>query len=137
MPIPVKQFISLADVHSASYLFAVTTRVCSSRVFTDIDKMLHKQGKALDTAFCVEMAENYRRIRSSQITNALAAVYAKIPAFPGKSILTAESHHGIAALIVYFVLLAYIFALLTRYRLREKRRKKGEGTTIRTSAQRI
>jgi hypothetical protein len=58
-PIPVKRFLEQVDVRSAKYVFAVATRLCSDKVFSDIDKMLEGQGKALDAHFSVEMPCTY------------------------------------------------------------------------------
>jgi ferredoxin len=59
IPFPVRRFLQQADLSSASYLFAIATRECSSRVYSDIDRLLEKQGKRLDAYFSVEMPENY------------------------------------------------------------------------------
>jgi len=58
-PIPVKRFLQRVDMGSAQYIFAVATRLCSDRVFLDIDKILEKQGKSLDAYFSVEMPCTY------------------------------------------------------------------------------
>ena len=36
-PIPVKRFLQRVDMRSAKYIFAVATRLCSDKVFLDID----------------------------------------------------------------------------------------------------
>ena len=59
LPIPVKRFLQQVDLSSASYLFAVATRLCSDKVFLTIDKILEKQGKSLDAYFSVEMPCTY------------------------------------------------------------------------------
>lgn len=59
LPIPVTQFLQQADLRSATYIFAITTRECSSSVFTAIDKILVKQTKSLHASFSIEMPEKY------------------------------------------------------------------------------
>jgi formate hydrogenlyase subunit 6/NADH:ubiquinone oxidoreductase subunit I len=59
MPIPVEQFLQRVDVGSAKYIFAVATRLCSDKVFLNMDKILEKQGRALDAYFSVEMPCTY------------------------------------------------------------------------------
>ncbi len=59
IPVPVKRFLQQVDLSSASYLFAVATRLCSDKVFLTIDKILEKQGKSLDAYFSVEMPCTY------------------------------------------------------------------------------
>ena len=59
MPVPVKRFLQRVDMSSAKYIFAVATRLCSDKVFLDIDKILKKQGKSLDAYFSVEMPCTY------------------------------------------------------------------------------
>ena len=58
-PWPVRDFLARADFSSASYIFAVATRECFSKVFADIDKLLGKQGRHLDAGFAFEMPQNY------------------------------------------------------------------------------
>lgn len=58
-PIPMERFLQRVDMRSARYVFAVATRLCSDSVFLKIDKLLDKQGKALDAYFSVEMPCTY------------------------------------------------------------------------------
>ena len=58
-PWPVRAFLERADFSSASYIFAVATRECFGRVFSEIDKLLAKGGKRLDAGFSFEMPQNY------------------------------------------------------------------------------
>ncbi len=58
-PWPVREFLERADFGSASYIFAVSTRECFSKVFDDIDKLLARQGKHLDAGFAFEMPQSY------------------------------------------------------------------------------
>lgn len=58
-PILVKRFLQRVDMRSARYIFAVATRLCSDKVFLNIDKILGKQGKSLDAYFSVEMPCTY------------------------------------------------------------------------------
>ena len=60
MPAPVKQFLERLDTTSSKYIFAVATRGGSPcRVFPQIDKILNKNGKALNAQFYVNMPNNY------------------------------------------------------------------------------
>jgi ferredoxin len=59
LPWSVRDFLARADFSSASYIFAVATRECFSRVFNDIDKLLARGGKRLDAGFAFEMPQNY------------------------------------------------------------------------------
>lgn len=59
LPLLVKRFLEQVDLGSASYLFAVTTRLCSHKTFSDIDRLLAKQNRSLDASFCVEMPCTY------------------------------------------------------------------------------
>ena len=59
IPVPVERFLQRADVRSARYIFAVATRLCSDRVFLNVDKILARQGKSLDAYFSVEMVCTY------------------------------------------------------------------------------
>ncbi|MBN2444917.1 MAG: EFR1 family ferrodoxin [Spirochaetales bacterium] len=59
MPWPVKQYIEQADFNSASYIFAITTRFCSPKVFVDIDTILKKKNRSLDASFSIEMPQNF------------------------------------------------------------------------------
>lgn len=58
-PLIVKQFLQQIDLKSAKYLFAVTTRTCSDKVFTDMNKIIAKQNKSFNACFAVEMPETY------------------------------------------------------------------------------
>ena len=57
MPVAIKRFLQRVDMSSAKYIFAVTTRLCSDKVFLDldIDKILKNQGESPDAYFSVEM----------------------------------------------------------------------------------
>lgn len=58
-PISMVRFLQQVDMRSAMYVFAVATRLCSDKVFLNIDKILEKQGKSLDAYFSVEMPCTY------------------------------------------------------------------------------
>jgi len=58
-PWPVKKFLQMIDLRQTSYIYAIATRVCFIKVFSDINKLLKKQKKALDAYFSFEMPENY------------------------------------------------------------------------------
>jgi len=58
-PVPVRKFLGKLDLESAEYTFAVVTRAGSQhRAFKDIEKILHKKGKSLDSHFNLNMASN-------------------------------------------------------------------------------
>lgn len=59
LPPIVKEFIGNIDLSSASYIFAIPSRICSSLVFFAINKILRKQGKELAFAHYIEMPQNY------------------------------------------------------------------------------
>lgn len=59
VPWPVQQFLQRVDMSSASYIFALATRYCSSAVFSRIDRLLAQHGQSLAAYFSVEMPENY------------------------------------------------------------------------------
>jgi len=59
IPVVVRQFLQQVDLTSAGYIFAISTRLCLDRVFSDIDRILAKQGKSLDASFAVEMPCTY------------------------------------------------------------------------------
>jgi ferredoxin/flavodoxin len=59
IPVPVKKFLEKADLRSASYIFAVATRAGTiARAFDKINKILGKNGRALDSQFILNMASN-------------------------------------------------------------------------------
>jgi len=59
IPIFVKRFLNNIKIKSASYLFAVTSRECSTKVFSEINRIISKQCKKLDSCFSVKMPETY------------------------------------------------------------------------------
>jgi len=59
IPWPVQRFLEKANFNSATYIFAVATRICFELVFRNVDKLLEKQGKQLSAYFCFEMPQNY------------------------------------------------------------------------------
>jgi formate hydrogenlyase subunit 6/NADH:ubiquinone oxidoreductase subunit I/flavodoxin len=59
IPIPVKMFIKKLDLKSTKYVFAIATRLGTPhRAFIDIEKILKKKGKSLDSRFALNMANN-------------------------------------------------------------------------------
>lgn len=59
IPIPVKKFLKKLNLKSASYIFAVATRAGTQHVaFVEIDNILKKQGKILNSCFSINMACN-------------------------------------------------------------------------------
>ncbi len=59
VPWPIRTFLEKASFGSASFIFAVSTRECFSKVFDDIDHLLQQQGKTIDASFSIEMPQNY------------------------------------------------------------------------------
>lgn len=63
MPIPVKELLEKVTFNSTTYFFAVATRGGSPcNVFKDIDNMLKKKGKQLDSHFFVDMPNNFTHV---------------------------------------------------------------------------
>jgi ferredoxin len=59
VPIPVKKFIKKLDLRSTRYIFGVATRAGTQhRAFIEIEKILKKRGKSLDSYFTLNMASN-------------------------------------------------------------------------------
>ena len=59
IPEPVKRFLLNGNFQSASYIFAISTRRCSAKVFRYINRLLARKWQSIDACFSVEMAENY------------------------------------------------------------------------------
>jgi len=59
VPWTVKRFLEKVNFDSASYIFAVATRLCFDLVFRDMDKLLGRQGKQLSAYFAFETPQNY------------------------------------------------------------------------------
>ena len=59
VPFFVKRFLRKVNLESASYLFAITSRECSAKVFSEADQVLSKQNRRLDACFSVQMPETY------------------------------------------------------------------------------
>lgn len=58
-PAPVMGFLKKLDLKSAKYIFAVATRAGSQhRAFIDLENILKKKGKILDSYFTLNMASN-------------------------------------------------------------------------------
>ncbi len=57
---PVKDFLKKLDVRSTTYLFATATRAGSQhRAFIDIEKILKKRGRRLNSYFTLNMGANH------------------------------------------------------------------------------
>lgn len=58
-PAPVIEFLKKLDLKSVEYIFGVATRAGSQhRAFTDVDSVLNKHDKGLDSYFTLNMASN-------------------------------------------------------------------------------
>lgn len=59
IPIPVKKFLKKLNLNSASYIFAVATRAGTQHIaFSEIDNVLEKSGRSLNSYFTLNMACN-------------------------------------------------------------------------------
>ncbi|MHC1757753.1 MAG: EFR1 family ferrodoxin [Methanosarcina sp.] len=59
IPIPVKKFLKKLDLKSTSYIFAIATRAGTQHIaFIEIEKILKKRGKSLNSYFTLNMACN-------------------------------------------------------------------------------
>ena len=64
-PAPVMEFLSKIDLKSTEYIFAIATRAGSPhRAFIDLDKILKKKGRCLDSFFTLNMASNDPKFES-------------------------------------------------------------------------
>lgn len=77
-PVTVNQFLQQADMSSARYIFAVSTRLCSEKVFLDINKILGKQNKSLDAYFSVELPCTYIPLFTLPSQNTIAKMEKKL-----------------------------------------------------------
>jgi len=60
IPVPVKDFLKKLDLTSTKYIFAIATRAGSPhRAFVDIEKILKKRGRSLDSYFTLNMGANF------------------------------------------------------------------------------
>lgn len=59
IPMFVKRFLNSIKLKSASYLFVITSRINSDKVFSEIDYIISKQDKKLDSCFSVQMPQSY------------------------------------------------------------------------------
>jgi ferredoxin len=59
VPIPVKRFIKKLDLRSTRYIFAIATRAGTQHIaFMEIEKILEKKGKSLNSSFTLNMGCN-------------------------------------------------------------------------------
>ena len=75
-PQVVKAFLQKVDLGSASYVFALSTRFCAEKVFSDINKILAKKSKALDASFAIETPQNYIPVFSVPTSEDIARIEA-------------------------------------------------------------
>jgi len=58
-PVPVRKFLEKLSLNSSEYIFAIVTRVGTQhRAFVDVEDILKKKGKVLDSFFSLNMASN-------------------------------------------------------------------------------
>ncbi len=55
----VEKFLRKVDITSAKYVFAMATRLCATKVFNSMNRILKKKGKTLDASFAVNTPVNY------------------------------------------------------------------------------
>lgn len=59
LPIPVKKFIKKLNLKSTRYIFAIATRAGTQHIaFMEIEKILEKKGKSLNSSFTLNMSCN-------------------------------------------------------------------------------
>ncbi|MFW9924447.1 MAG: EFR1 family ferrodoxin [Candidatus Thorarchaeota archaeon] len=58
-PLVVEKFLKRIDCTSAKYVFAISSRLCASKVFTSMNRILKKKGRILDASFAVNTPINY------------------------------------------------------------------------------
>lgn len=73
-PLVVDQFLKRVDFTSVKYLFAISTRLCASKVFTSINKILKKKGRILSASFSVNTPVNYIPIFAVPKPNEIAKI---------------------------------------------------------------
>lgn len=67
LPIPVKKFLNKLDVRSTKYIFAIATRAGTvSDSFVQIDKIMAKSGRSLDSYLHINMASNDPKFKDWQ-----------------------------------------------------------------------
>jgi len=97
IPIPVKNFIKKLNLKSAKYVFAIATRLGTPHsAFTDIEKILKKKGKSLDSHFVLNMANNdpkydYKAPTNKEIKKLVSVVHNKLD-FIHKIIINKEKN---------------------------------------------
>jgi ferredoxin len=55
----VKNFLQKIDLSSASYVFALSSRLCATKVFRSINRLVKRQNRTLDASFAVNTPVNY------------------------------------------------------------------------------
>ncbi|MGB6369814.1 MAG: EFR1 family ferrodoxin [Atribacterota bacterium] len=99
IPMPVKNFIKKLDLKSTKYIFAIATRLGTPHsAFTDIEKILKKKGKSLDSHFALNMASNdpkydYKVPTKKEIKKLESVVHNKLD-FIQKNIINKEKNRG-------------------------------------------
>jgi formate hydrogenlyase subunit 6/NADH:ubiquinone oxidoreductase subunit I len=78
LPLLVRRFLQRVDLSSATYIYAISTRLCSDKVFSDVDKILAKQGKSLDAYFSVEMPCTYTPLFDSPSQEAITKMESEL-----------------------------------------------------------
>ena len=67
VPIPVKKFTKKLDLKSTKYIFTIAARAGSQhRAFIEIEKILKKRGKSLNSYFTLNMASNDPKFKGWQ-----------------------------------------------------------------------
>ncbi len=84
-PYPIKMFLKKLDLKSTKYIYAIATRSGSQhRAFIDLEKILNKKAKDLDSFFNLNMAsndpkfENWHQATENEIANFESEVQKKL-----------------------------------------------------------
>lgn len=73
LPHIVKEFLKRVEMPNASYIFALSTRECSSRVAMRIDRLLRHEGRKLNAFFSVQGPQSYLPVfRAASFDDALS-----------------------------------------------------------------
>jgi len=126
-PILVRNFIKKLDLNSVEYIFAVATRGRSRhRAFKDIDKILKKKGKFLNSFFTLNMVtnvaireKNYMAPTNEEISNIESEIQKKMDLI--QNIITKkEKYHEIdsgAIVSLPYVLIHFLTFVISFIRL--------------------
>jgi ferredoxin len=117
LPWPVKRFIKKIDLSATSYIFAISTRECFSRVFSKIDKILKKQGKSLNAYLSFEMPQSYIPVfevySDEKVKNVESKMLDLLDSF--QEIIKSRKSFGKKDSKAWFILSNVIYPIITAY----------------------